>query len=360
MKLKFLSLIGLFVVFACSTPKQTLTKTESSAMLENGKYRVVNVGDSDYSKEDLSLNIDLDKNQISGYNGCNSFSASLHQNGNQLTIGDAISTLRHCEDKVVMERDFMKGLGNIDSYSFENGQLVLKSSDGKILMRADKIENKLVSGNYKVISLRGESVQKEGLNLHIDADANRISGNAGCNTFGSEYNTEDNQIVLGLSRVTRMYCEDKMDLERSFLQGLGEIDVFDFDGSTLEFRSADGKSIIVAKKVENNLIGGDYEVINLEGKSLEGQNVTLHVEAEVNRLSGNAGCNGFGTEYTIDGNNIELGHALITKMYCEGKMDLERAFMKSLGKVQSFSYNGEVLELKSADGTSLITAKLNK
>ncbi len=104
------------------------------------------------------------------------------------------------------------------------------------------------------------------------------------------------------------------------------------------------------------LKSGLFKVTTLEGKDLEDAKVTLRIDLEKNRVSGNTGCNNYSAGLKLDSTHIETGLARATKMYCEDKMEIERSFLNNLGKAESYSFDGKTLKLKSADGTTLITA----
>lgn len=74
-----------------------------------------------------------------------------------------------------------------------------------------------------------------------------------------------------------------------------------------------------------------------------------------NQFGGNAGCNGFGAGYKIDGDKITFESAFATMMYCEGVMDQEAAVLKIISEqTLNFALSGNQLTLTSQDGSSAI------
>jgi heat shock protein HslJ len=73
------------------------------------------------------------------------------------------------------------------------------------------------------------------------------------------------------------------------------------------------------------------------------------------QLSGNVGCNGFGGEYTVEGNVINFGPIISTKMFCDGPVgEQEATTLAVLSESATFSLEGDTLTITSADGNSAI------
>jgi len=72
------------------------------------------------------------------------------------------------------------------------------------------------------------------------------------------------------------------------------------------------------------------------------------------RMSGNVGCNGFGGDYTVDGNTITFGPVMSTMMFCEGVAEQETGTLSVLQNTVTFVIDGSILTITSADGNSSI------
>lgn len=245
MKMKFLSLILLALVMSCKSQKVNYDNSET---LKSGNYEVTTLGDDNISGKEVSLNIDLVKDMISGYSGCNNFTAELTTDKNSLKTGDAGVTMRYCDDTMDLERNFLENLRKVDSYVLEDGVLTLLGKDGKTLMKANQMKAELKSGDYKVLTVGNQDVTKEELSINIDADKKRFAGNTGCNSFGSEYEVDGDTMEMGMARVTKMYCEGKMKLEDNFLKNLKNVHSFEYNGKELHLKSKDGEVLIVAEQ----------------------------------------------------------------------------------------------------------------
>lgn len=73
------------------------------------------------------------------------------------------------------------------------------------------------------------------------------------------------------------------------------------------------------------------------------------------QLSGNVGCNGFGGEYEVNGNEITFGSIVATEMFCEGPVgEQERSTFSVLSESATFEFDSDMLTITSADGNSVI------
>ena len=82
---------------------------------------------------------------------------------------------------------------------------------------------------------------------------------------------------------------------------------------------------------------------------------TSIVFGEDGKVNGNVGCNGFGGDYTVDGNTITFGQIVSTLMFCEGPVgDQETTTLNVFVESATFVLDGDTLTITSADGSSVI------
>lgn len=76
---------------------------------------------------------------------------------------------------------------------------------------------------------------------------------------------------------------------------------------------------------------------------------------EKDKFGGNVGCNSFGSEYTVDGDQIVFGSIISTMMFCDATSAQESAVL-SIFSDQSVKYqiDGEQLTITSGDGASVV------
>lgn len=104
-----------------------------------------------------------------------------------------------------------------------------------------------------------------------------------------------------------------------------------------------------------SLTGTYWKLTELNGKPVgdaeEGKRreIYLSLTSKENRVSGNAGCNGFGGTYTLqaDGFRLSFSQMMRTQMACDG-LDLENEFMGILEKTDSYYITNNILQLNRA------------
>jgi heat shock protein HslJ len=81
---------------------------------------------------------------------------------------------------------------------------------------------------------------------------------------------------------------------------------------------------------------------------------SIEFDAE-GRMGGNVGCNGFGGDYEVDGDQIKFGPIVSTMMFCEGPAgEQEAATLTVFHETAKFALEGDRLTITSADGASVI------
>jgi heat shock protein HslJ len=85
-------------------------------------------------------------------------------------------------------------------------------------------------------------------------------------------------------------------------------------------------------------------------------NVETSINFDVdNQVGGNVGCNSFGGEYKLNGNQVTFSGIFSTLMFCEGTMDQETVFLNTLSEqTLNFELNRSQLTLTIQDGSSAI------
>ena len=71
-------------------------------------------------------------NQVNGEGGCNSFGGSYSAGKDgSLTVSKLLSTMMACEGVMDQESAYFNALSQVKQYHFDQGKLVLTSSDGQ-------------------------------------------------------------------------------------------------------------------------------------------------------------------------------------------------------------------------------------
>lgn len=164
---------------------------------------------------------------------------------------------------------------------------------------------------------------------------------------GRRYSTADGALVF---TVVDTICADDM----SGMPYPKSVTV-EFEGSS--YRGCGGDT--------QDLVTGEWEVIEVNGAEvMPGAVITMTFEATeapepdtsgqfvpgMGRVSGKAGCNSYGAEYTISGEGLSVGDAARTEMACEPDlMEQEDAFLDALSRVSALIFEAEGAEVELRD-----------
>ncbi|MBK8706482.1 MAG: META domain-containing protein [Saprospiraceae bacterium] len=80
----------------------------------------------------------------------------------------------------------------------------------------------------------------------------------------------------------------------------------------------------------------------------------LTLRLQSGKVDGHGGCNGFGGNYELNGNQLIVTGLMQTEMYCEGISDWEQRFLERLQKSESYRLDGSTLEIHCGDMGNLV------
>jgi heat shock protein HslJ len=109
----------------------------------------------------------------------------------------------------------------------------------------------------------------------------------------------------------------------------------------------------------NSILGG-WELVSYGNAS--GQTAAASIDfntfidfSEDGELTGNVGCNSFGGDYEVNGNQITFGSIISTLMACEDPIGAqEAAVLKTFTDTATYDLKGDTLTITSADSTTSI------
>jgi heat shock protein HslJ len=85
-----------------------------------------------------------------------------------------------------------------------------------------------------------------------------------------------------------------------------------------------------------------------------GRAITMRLQRDSSRVTGYAGCNGFGGEFSTSGDSLKFGALMSTKMACPGwPMDLETRYLAALADVVTYNATDSTLVLNRTNGTTI-------
>lgn len=128
-----LLLIGLFLLASCANTVET-----SNLEPLEGDYRVIGINGNKVSSEEILFNFNTVGNRISGNTGCNQFSASFHQEGNEVEFSTPMNTRKFCEGKMETESQILSFIEKASRFDYKGNEVIFYSEAGQRLMTLTK------------------------------------------------------------------------------------------------------------------------------------------------------------------------------------------------------------------------------
>lgn len=195
-----------------------------------------------------------------------------------------------------------------------------------------------------------------GTRLTLSVEGGRVWGSSGCNRFtGPVTELDEGRLAFGLLATTLMACpEPVMAQEQIYLSLLGRVDgARRVDGS---LHLVAGGSAVVSLEPAGAAVEGEWRLTGYDsGGALEAPAVEVTAHFEGDAVAGSSGCNRYRAGYRVDGEAIEIGPAMTTRMACPPEvMEVESRVLEAMGRVVSFRRDAGVLELLDAGGRVLL------
>lgn len=110
---------------------------------------------------------------------------------------------------------------------------------------------------------------------------------------------------------------------------------------------------------EQRLTGGEWVVEDLAQRGVVDSSHTTLAFGDDMRVSGQAGCNRYTADFTVEGDEIRFGPAAMTRKMCvPALMDQEARFTRALAEARRFSIDDSgALALLSDSGARLALAR---
>jgi heat shock protein HslJ len=196
---------------------------------------------------------------------------------------------------------------------------------------------------------------------------NRIGGSGGCNLYFASYDVSGTKITIGQAGSTEMYCGTPgvMEQESTYLSLLSTVKSVTADDNHLTLSDAQGTPVLsfarIVPRLPEPLVGTTWRLESFHTEDtvssvLSGITITAVFE-EDGRVIGSAGCNTYFARYNLTGNLLSISTIGTTKMNCgtPGVMEQENTYLALLGKVTTFTIEGERMSVADAGGATLLS-----
>jgi len=212
-----------------------------------------------------------------------------------------------------------------------------------------------MSGTWVLKSLNGQKAgdifQGKIPVMNIDLMGKKISGNGGCNTYNGPYKMDNGVFTAPNLATTMMMCTNG-NQEPQFFAMLAKENTISITNDVLSFKN-EGKVVaefvrgidqasLRGKWILETIDGGDMNTLFTMTERIP----YIEFKSADSRVSGNAGCNGYGATYKIEGSTIDIGPIMSTQMACPN-LKGEDLFTKILaGKSELFVNQNELSFVK--------------
>lgn len=157
-------------------------------------------------------------------------------------------------------------------------------------MSSEKQNTESISGNYIVLSVRGEKNSYDFLKITFDESNKSVYGYSGCNRFTGNYEITENTMKIGPLASTRKMCEPMRNaIETKVLKALSEVNSFNIKNGILTLKK-DNSNILVVSKLNSDMVvtyeastRGFFEIIEVsEDHVMTSNDRNLEVKQTVN------------------------------------------------------------------------------
>lgn len=201
----------------------------------------------------------------------------------------------------------------------------------------------------------------------LQFDEGRVLGTDGCNRYTGPCTADAMGFRLsGALAATKVACPPPvMEQADAFLAALAATRAVRREGDELTLLDAQGAVLATLRAQSLTLPASAWRVTGYNnGKQavvsvLSDSTLTMEFSTD-GKVGGSAGCNRYTATYAATGRGLSIGPAAATKKMCarpEGVMEQEAAFLKALEGVAVARIDGDRLELRSAAGSLMVSAR---
>jgi heat shock protein HslJ len=229
---------------------------------------------------------------------------------------------------------------------------------------ADQDAASLAGRVWQAVEIAGVSTAPaDGAEATATFEDGVVSGSGGVNRYTAGYTTEPpDGIAIEQPAATLMAGpEDAMAQEQAYFTALTDAASFAVDGETLTLKDAEGATLVRFEAVlPTALEGTTWQALayNNGRGALQSPAADTGITAVFGAdgsLSGNASVNQYSTTYTVSGETMSVGGAIVTTKMAgpPEAMEQEAAYLAALPLTATYTIEGNELWLRDAEGAAL-------
>ena len=229
---------------------------------------------------------------------------------------------------------------------------------------ADAISGKWYVRTVGTMTLAGIE-DEEWPYLDFVASESRFYGNDGCNILNGAYRISDGN-VLELSNVasTMRLCQgDSLSYPmQTAINSVGSFAVSKTAGGStvLTLNNKNNKAVMTLSKSDIDFLNGAWQVVAVDGKSIDVAEARLIFDVADGHITGNAGCNTLRGDISRNPrveNSLQISNISTTRMACPN-LAVESALLIALEEVVAAKTDGkEQVKLLDAAGETAVKLK---
>lgn len=218
-----------------------------------------------------------------------------------------------------------------------------------------------LSGFWTLKTLKGEvatdAFKGSIPSIEFDFEKQQVAGSAGCNRYFGGFTLENNLFKAPALATTMMICiEDNK--EGEFTATLGNKDglTISIENGVLTFK--EGSAIVLeftkgenlpktaeATPIDNNSLIGSWTLSKIKGNetaNLFGEDPATFIYTDGGAVNGNAGCNNYRSQVSLNGDTISFAPIASTRIACPN-LEGEQTFLNILSTPVEGSIKGDKL-----------------
>ena len=202
--------------------------------------------------------------------------------------------------------------------------------------------------------------------LIFEKETGRFYGNDGCNTVnGNFYAQHGESLRFGDMISTMRMCPDAK-YAHEFLTAMSETRTCRITGneaeSLIEFRNDKGKTLMTLAKPAMEFLNGSWQVIKIDGHSVDSPDLKLVIDLPERRIHGNTGCNVLNGTIFIDpdkSGTIQFQQFAVTLAFCpDAKWETPLLVaLESVETVDKPTGNESIVNLLDTHGKIVLTLR---
>jgi len=204
------------------------------------------------------------------------------------------------------------------------------------------IDDNAIAGEWVIVAVGTTKITDREEMPYITFDKGRLYGSNGCNVINGSYSINNGKLSFSRIATTMRYCPDvpfEHDINVVIADATDYPVKIEQKGqeSYLHLLSSSGQSLLTAKRHNMGFLNGQWQVIDINGQSIDDEECNVFFDIAEGKVHGNTGCNYFNGKIYINpdrANALELSNMGVTRMACP-KTAQETAMLVALEETAS-------------------------